>query len=192
MTSELEAALEETERHLERLGRELLLRYLEPGIPADRVREELARVGLPSSGEVETLLGWHDGLADGPDQVLGLMYMFPSFYLYSIDDITATYEAVRDDDRWKKGWLPVFANGGGDFYVVDLSDTGHGEVRHFWIDELESPVEFDSITSMVQTINSAFDRGLFFVDDDGYFDKDYQAFGDLAREMNPGSYFWRG
>ena len=190
--TELGDALAQVERHLERLDRRVLLRELAPGVPVERVRDELASVDLVSTPEIETFFGWHDGLSETPGLKLDDIYLFSIFYPLSLSELTDVYRSFRGNVRWKDGWLPIMFDGAGDFYVVDLSDSGDGQVRHFWNEQLETPVEFDSLTTMFQTISAAYDRGLIFLDEDGYLDDDYQAFGDLAREMNPNSYFWRG
>jgi cell wall assembly regulator SMI1 len=86
------------------------------------------------------------------------------------------------------GWLPIFANGGGDFYVIDLS--GAGVVRHFRIEEAEHPIEFLTVSDMLATIAAGHDRGLFFVDDNGYLEMDDLVFGSLAAEINPRVPWW--
>ena len=108
----------------------------------------------------------------------------------SVSNVT-NYRTFVTDERWTPGWLPVFANGGGDFYVVDLSPTATGTVRHFWIDEAEHPIEFSSLSAMMATLTQGFARGIFTVDPDGYLEMDDLVFGELATELNPDVPYWR-
>jgi cell wall assembly regulator SMI1 len=108
----------------------------------------------------------------------------------SIEDAIVNYKEFVGDARWEPGWLPVFANGGGDFYFVDLSVMGSTMVRHFRIEQSEHPVEFLDIESMMATLAAGFERGVFFVDGSGYLEMDDRAFASMAREFNPDVPWW--
>jgi cell wall assembly regulator SMI1 len=116
--------------------------------------------------------------------------LFPGFYFLSLEDAVANYRAFVADPRWTPGWLPLFANGGGDFYVTDVSGEPAGVVRHFRIEESEHPVEFLTIGSMLATVAAGFERAIFFVDADGYLEMDDLAYADLAAQLNPGVPWW--
>jgi cell wall assembly regulator SMI1 len=102
-----------------------------------------------------------------------------------LGDAVANYRSLVPDQRWTPGWLPIFANGGGDFYVTDLSGEMAGVVRYFRTEESEHPVEFLTIRDMLTTIAAGFTRSVFFVDGDGYLEMHDHAFGSLAVELNP-------
>lgn len=191
MTAEMSDSLRRVERGLETLERIPLRSLLRPGIPPEQVREGLARVGLPSTPDFEALYGWRDGTNAGQGVPLDDLHLFPGFYLLSLEDSLANYRAFASDSRWTSGWLPVFANGGGDFYIVDMSGPALGHVRHFRIDEAEHPVEFNSLAAMIETVAAGFDRGLFFVDSDGYLEMDDLAFATVAARINPDVAWWR-
>ncbi|KJQ53834.1 hypothetical protein RS85_02386 [Microbacterium sp. SA39] len=181
------SAIEEANRNL---GRTTLLQQLQNGTSADRVRDSLNSIGLRSTEEIEALYGWHDGIAD-TDAAIGRITLWPAFYFTSLEETVANYRAFVDDARWTPGWLPLFANGGGDFYVVDLSTPGDTPIRLFLIDEDEHPIEFMSLTAMFATLEEAFRRGCFYLTPEGVFRKDYPAFGKLAAEMNPDVAWWQ-
>jgi hypothetical protein len=140
---------------------------------------------------LEALYGWKNGISIACSAVLGDIYFFPGFYLLSIEDAVVNYQAFVTDARWTVGWLPLFADGGGDFYVLDLGWPGGGGVRHFWIDESEHPIEFRSLQALFVTLAAGFDRGIFFVNPRGYLDMDDLVFGGLAAELNPDVDWWR-
>jgi hypothetical protein len=94
-----------------------------------------------------------------------------------------------DESRWGRTWLPFLADGGGDHYVAELSETGVA-VRHVQFDELEHPVEFTSLASLFRTVATAMERGVVFVED-GYLEMDDLAFGDLAAENERDVAWWR-
>lgn len=189
-TSDLAGPLLQLEAALRRLDRQVLLRALQPGIAATEVRRRLGSVGLTSNPELEALYGWRNGTSTEGVAAVGDIQLFPGFYLRSLDDAIADHRAFSTDPRWTAGWLPVFANGGGDFYVVDLGSPGDGPVHHFRFDESEHPMEFSSIGAMLRTLAEAFERRVFFVDVGGYLEMDDAVFASLAAELNPHIAWW--
>lgn len=186
------ASLASIETGLQRLDRQVLLRSLQPGLSAVAVRSALDSVGLASSSVLEALYMWRNGTSTLGGVTLDDIYFFPGFYLLSIEDAVANYRAFAADSRWRPGWLPIFANGGGDFYVLDLSSPSNNPVRHFRIEEAEHPIEFNSLGTLLATLGTAFERGIFVVDPSGYMEMDDLVFGRLAAELDPGVEWWDG
>lgn len=188
--SDLASLLSQLEAGLTRLDRHGLLRTLRPGITRAQVQRLLASVGLKSNRQLETLYSWRDGTSTEGIAAVDDIHVFPGFYLLSIEDAVANYRAFVTDRRWNSRWLPVFANGGGDFYVVELGSEDESPVRHFRLDESEHPIEFSSIRDMLRTVTEAFERGIFFVDAGGNLEMDDLVFGVLAAELNPHIDWW--
>lgn len=115
--------------------------------------------------------------------------LFPGFYFMSAEECFADYDAFVVSDRWDDHWLPILANGGGDFYLMDLS-TSPSRVRHFRIDEAEHPVEFTRLANFVEAVNESCRRGVIYLND-GYLDMDDLAFGDVAASIDPTVGWWR-
>lgn len=188
---DLAEALEKIEAAMQRFDRQVLLRALKPGVAGSEVRASLGSVGLAAPSALEELYGWRDGTSTVRVASVDDIHLFPGFYLLSVEDAIANYRAFVTDSRWRTGWLPIFANGGGDFYVLDLSSPTESPVRHFRIDEAEHPIEFSSLRAMLTTVAQGFERGSFFVDPDGYLEMDDLAFGALAAELNSDVDWWR-
>ena len=172
-----------------RLGRDTLLRALRPGLGAPELDRSLRDAGVPDDALVRSLFRWHDGV-DTDGAVLGDLWLFPGFYPLSLEDALLHAEAFRSHPRWGADSLPVFADGGGDFYVVDLGDGREGAVRRFRMDEWDQPVEFANLADMVRTVATAFDDGVYHVEDEGWLEMDDAAFAGLARRLNPGVRHW--
>ena len=189
---DLAIAIAMVERGLQRLDRRVVQESLRPGVSAEAVEEALGGIGLKAPHGLVSLYGWRDGSSTAGTVTVDDIHLFPGFYLLSLEDAVANYRASVNDDRWQTRWLPIFANGGGDFYVLDLGSSTPGAVRHFRIDESEHPVEFDSLEALLRTVGEAFERAVFFVDPNGYLEMDDLAFGDLAAELNPDVSWWRG
>ncbi len=129
----------------------------------------------------------------GEGVVLDDMHLVPGFYLCSLDEALTNLRAFDADDRWSTGWLPVMADGGGDFVVADCSagDATSAPVRRFRLEESEHPVEYASVTAMLRPFAAAFERGVFVVDADGYLEMDDNHDATLAAELNPDVRWWR-
>lgn len=190
MMSEVHDELDEIERWLRSLARFALLGVLRPGLSRSEIQARLVEACLEGNDELNELYGWRNG-TDTVGAVLDELHLFPGFYLLSLDDAVANYAAFAADSRWDRWWLPVFANGGGDFYVVDLCPGVGGQVRHYRIDEQEHPMEFSSLSRMIGTLAAAYRRGVFFVDATGYLEMDDASFADLAAELSPDVAWWR-
>jgi hypothetical protein len=191
MTSDISTSLTAIKAALERLGRHVVLASLNAGLSPEAVRSSLATAGLASASELEALYGWRNGTSIQNNVTLDDVHLFPGFYLLSLEDSIANYSAFVSDSRWMRGWLPLFANGGGDFYVLDL-DSPERSIRHFRIDETEHPVEFHSLRAMLSTLAEAFEQNIFFVDSNGYLEMDDLVFHRLAAAMNADVPWWRG
>jgi len=191
MTYELDTALNKIDRGLGQLGRQFLLSSMGPGLGKEEVARKLSSVRLPSTPAFEAVYGWHDGTVTDEGTLVDDIQMFPGFYQLTLEEATVNYRTFLPDSRWSQGWLPIFANGGGDFCVIDLSLSGVGVIRHFRIDEVYHPVEFLSLTDMMCTIAAGFEEELFYVDNRGYLEMDDDRFYDLAEAMNPNVDYWR-
>jgi cell wall assembly regulator SMI1 len=185
--------LDSIEAALDRAGRVTTLRRLRPGLGPEDVRQRFGALGLTAPEDLARVYAWHDGTDAGSGAPLDDLHMFPGLYLLSLRDAATNYEAFRDDGRWNPAWLPVFANGGGDFLAVVCDETRAqwGNVVHFRIDEADHPVEFASVGRLLATVVAAYVGGICFVDDRGYLELDDLAFGALAGRLNPDVEYWR-
>jgi cell wall assembly regulator SMI1 len=190
----VEAILDAILRHLERLDRSQLLARLQPGIPSADVRHALSRLGLAGSDDLLGLYEWHNGTRVPEGTALDDVHFFPGFYFLALDDATTNFLAFRDDGRWSSTWLPIFSNGGGDFYAVDCGTHSEtlGAVIGFMVDQIEQPVEYESLRSMMATLADCFEQGVFFVDRRGYLEMDYARHAEIARRHNPRLPIWSG
>ncbi len=182
------SSLARIEARLNEFRRDRLLAAFLPSETIRTVRSALEAGGLRSVPDLEDLYAWKGGTDASPAHTVGDIALFPGFYFLSLNDASADYKTFVADPRWRVGWWPVFANGGGDFYVIDVH-AGMA-IRHFWIDESEHPIEFSSLNAMVKTLAEAYDLGVFYVDPDGYLEMDDDRFAQVAAEMNPDIPWW--
>ncbi|BBE22195.1 hypothetical protein MN0502_10780 [Arthrobacter sp. MN05-02] len=45
----------------------------------------------------------------------------PGSYLLSLEEALSDYDTFKNDARWSPSYFPVFADGGGDFYVLGFA-----------------------------------------------------------------------
>lgn len=152
----------------------------------------MTRRRLTVPDEYLAVYEWRDGTETATGALLDDLWIVPGFYLLSLTDALANYDSFRTSERWDPGWIPLLADGGGDFVVLELPQPGaaNGPIRHFRIEDAEHPVEYQSIAAMVATFVAAYEQGVFFVHDDGYLEADDQAFATLAAAMNPNVPWW--
>jgi cell wall assembly regulator SMI1 len=172
--------------YLDRLGRQPTLERLQPGVEPEALNKKVEAVGLSAPADLAELYEWRNG-TNASGAVLDDLHVWPGFYFLSVEDAIANYTAFVRDARWDRGWLPVFANGGGDFYAV-VCHKGRGDwgqVIYFRIDEIEHPVEFHSIQALLATLAAAYESGIFFIDDRGYLEMNDVEFSELANSVDP-------
>lgn len=186
-------SLEAIAEGLDGLGRVSTLTLLRPGLPAPRVSAALEHWQLQPTPDMEAAYAWHDGTDTTTGAVLNDLWLFPGYYFLSLDDAMANYRAFRDDRRWDPSWVPVFADGGGDFLAVqcDPRRDGWGAVIDFCLEDVEQSIQYASLSALFATMAAAFAADLFYVDDSGRFEMKDSAFIDLAREMNGDLGYWQ-
>ena len=189
MATALSRHLAGIENGLRRLGRERTISLMHAGIPAAEVDAALYSVGLASSDQLRAWFAWHNGTDGG---TLGELAILPGYHQSSLGEVVASYRAFQDDPRWRRGWIPLLADGGGDFLVLDQSvGEEPWPVREFVIDEAEAPVEYVDVEAFAATVADAYAAGLF-TDQPGYLSIAGRAddYARLAAGRNPGVAWW--
>lgn len=103
-----------------------MLERLRPGIKSDALNGSMEAIGLFAPADLCDLYEWRNG-TDTQGAKLDDIHLWPGFYFLTIKDAIANYGAFVADSRWDRAWIPVFANGGGDFYAV-ICETGRSEL----------------------------------------------------------------
>lgn len=187
--SRLGAALEQLEESLRRLGRAGLVGALRPGLRPEAVAAQLGRRGLQAPPEVVEIFGWHDGVDEPADRVMDDVQLFPGFYMVSLEGCLMNYDVFVRSSRWSPAWFPFLANGGGDFYFLDLS-VSPPTVGNFEIYESDVRTEFSTLLSFIETEIVAIDSGIVHVAG-GFLEMDDLAFAELAAAREPRLSAWR-
>lgn len=189
MSEQLIILLKNIEKELEKLNHSSLS-YLNRGLNAEEIKVKFLKISLQPNDELITLFSWKNGTDKNLDVKLGHLTIFPGFYFMSLQESIDSYLELRGKPNWKKYWFPIFANGGGDFYAVDLNEKSKGEVIGFFVYEDECMVEYNSLTSMIKTFEECYKKGVIYRDDNGYLDMDYFEHTLIARRINPNLQIW--
>src|SRR5690348_13248589 len=131
--------------HLREAGRSIADRR-RPGLcPAD-VQTKMNSIGLAVPDELVRLYEICDGTDICAGDKLGEVGFIPGFYWMKLDEALDVYRSLVNDSRWNKFWLPVFADGGGDFYALICDDRSNdfGAIVGFIVGESDHLVEFQS------------------------------------------------
>ncbi len=180
-------SVEATLAHLERK----VVQLLRPGLSQGEIESRLAVRHFPSIEEVVDLYEWRDGTDATTGLALDDLHLVPGFYLLSLHDALANFDTFTKSPRWNTSWLPVLANGGGDFLALDTSGSaGATPVHHLRIEESKHPIEYNSLADMFATFVAAYEQGIFYVDSHGYLEMDDNAYASLAAALNPTVPWW--
>jgi len=163
------------------------------GLSKEKIEESFKETGLEPTKELIELYKWRNGTQIKEGAMLDDVQIIPGFHFLSLQDGINSYLAMKDDTSWNPSWFPIFANGGGDFYGVDLSqsDGNLAPIVGFILTQKEQEVEYQNLTAMLLTFKECFERDIVFKTKEGYLEMDDDKQGEIAMKNNPKIEFWR-
>ena len=164
--------------------------HLNSGISSQQIQELFEEIPLQPTQDLRALYTWRNGSEDSEGITLGDLAFFPGFYLMSLEESIQTYLELREREAWIKSWFPIFANGGGDFYAMNLAIEAQGEMIGYYIYEEEPQIEYNSLESMLQPFKECYKQGIIFQNEQGYLDMDYRKHAEIAHQINPEVKIW--
>jgi len=168
-------------------------RFLNDALEKQEINKLFNSVGLAPTTELLELYQWRNGTIIVQGTKLDDIQIIPGFHFLSLQDSISNYLSVKNDQRWNKSWFPVFANGGGDFYAIDLSlSTGlSAPVVGFILGEAEQEIEYQSLTTMLLTFCECYQKNIVFRTEVGYLEVDDDKQAEIALKHNPDVEFWQ-
>lgn len=181
----VEALVDRIFNHLRQLG-SVVPNRRRAGVRADEVENVLLGLGLVGPNALLAVYAHCDGTTTYEGDILGRIQFFPGFHWMSLEDVVKAYEALSKGKEWKRAWLPIFANGGGDYYAVvcDGASPFFGEVVGFVRGEPDQIAEFRSIFDMLAVIERSFTDQAFFLSTNG-LEADHVRMRSIARQVQP-------
>ena len=164
--------------------------HLNPGLSSQKTQELFEEIPLQPNQDLHALYTWRNGSKDSEGITLGELAFFPGFHLMSLEESIQTYLELRERNGWNKFWFPIFASGGGDFYVMFLAPEAQGKILGFYVFEEEAQVEYLSLKSMLATLKTCYEQGIIFRNEQSYLDMDYRKHAEVAHEINPDVKIW--
>ena len=157
------------------------------------VKNEFQRIGYKANNEILSLYKWKNGTSIFEGMNLDDIQIIPGFHFLSLQDSKSIFSKFKTNNNWNPAWFPIFANGGGDFYVIDLVKLERNEpyVIGFMLGEIEHDIEYESITTMMQTYCECFDKNIVFITKEGYLEMDDEKHAKIALKHNPKVEFWQ-
>jgi cell wall assembly regulator SMI1 len=156
---------------------------LQPGRSATALKAPLLL-----HADVVHLYKWHNGTRVSQEYVLNDLYFTPGYYLLSFDHALDAYDRLVSNACWQESWFPVMTSGGGDYYGVDQSA---GDVIDYIRDYPDRPVQYSSLTTMMQSAAECYESDAYFLDDHGLVQVNTAAERIIARRLNPQVDYWQ-
>jgi cell wall assembly regulator SMI1 len=160
---------------------------LQPGLTAAAIADRTTPFAL--AGDAAQLYLWRNGTRLSQEHVLNDHYFTPGYYLLSLEDALEAYGNLTDYTEWQKGWLPVLASGGGDYYGVDAKE---GRVIHHLRDSPHYRIKYLSLTNMMESVAECYESGAYYLDDGGFFEVNTEEERRIAGKWNAGVAYWGG
>ena len=167
--------------------------YLNEGLSQSEIEECFQAIDLKATDELIELFQYKNGTKVSEGTSLDDIQLIPGFHFLSLQHAIKDYLIFIEDEQWNPLWFPVFANGGGDFYAVDLSDSdGHSApILGFIMGESEQEIEYESLSAMLRTFSECVEAGIVFKSPNGFLEMDDSRLAEVAARLNPFVDFWK-
>lgn len=168
---------------------------LNDSIPENQIDELCSSLPIKLPKELKKIYQWHNGTVNEKGYTYEMLSFFPGFFLISLQEAIDNYHSFIKDDRWNKMWFPVFANGGGDFFVIECSEhrmLDESCILGFIIDYEEVEIEYLSLTKMFETIYLCYKEGAYYIDEDNCLEINVKKEAVIANKRNPNLDRWLG
>lgn len=168
-------------------------RFLNDALEEREIIDLFDSAALTPTIELLELYQWRNGTNVVKGTMLDDIQIFPGFHFLSLQDSISNYLGIKNDQRWNQNWFPIFANGGGDFYAIDLSQStgASAPVIGFILGENEQNVEYQSLTTMLLTFCECYQKNVVYRTEDGYLEMDDDEQAKIALKHNPDVDFWK-
>lgn len=176
-----------------RLAHRAVARMLQPALTSSEIATRAAPLPFALTRELEALYQWRNGTLVNEGDLLGQAYLFPGFYLLSLDEAVQIYSERKGSRQWRPSYFPVFSDGGGDFFVVPCPPhtVEAAEVVGFIHGEPEQTAEYECLATMMLTIDACYAQGAYYLDHDGELEIDDDKHSEIAHHFNPHIEEWQ-
>ena len=170
-----------------------VVRLLRDGLDDAQVNRLEEELGWHLPQEATDLFRWRNGVREDPTVTLRDIAFLPRYHLLSFQQALADRADYVSLGIWPELWFPVFANGAGDYKILDCTraDGKSAPVIGFLKDHPEVWDEYVTLSAMMETLARGFEKGAIVVGKEGQLSINGGAFATIARDLNPGVEYWR-
>jgi cell wall assembly regulator SMI1 len=174
---------------------------LQPPASIDDIKRTEQALGFKLSPELIELYCFANGTSRD-ENPLGMIGLIPIHIFMNLEEAEEYYNHhipfedsfITWDTNYKPGkqLFPFLQDSSGNCYWVDLNEGTENYNRIYWTNSYpDSPAyTFSSLTAMFETIAECYATNIFFLDEDGHLDKDYDQWGLICKKHNPEIQFW--
>lgn len=194
----MKETLIEFEKQLIKINHPILKKLGDPE-SKNEVVNLLERNKFKPNDELVRLFLWKNGLvlADYLKKNGDIMELCSFGSFFAIRDLLSYYLLIHSTKPlYNKKYFPFFFSNMGDHILIDLyvKSKTFGKIFIF-APSLTLSAEpmsiFDSLKKMIQTVVSSYKNGFYILKEDGTLEIDFKNEGKVAKELNPGSDFWK-
>lgn len=170
-----------------------ILNYLQEG--TELFVEDSVLEQLPI--EVKLLYRWRNGTKLTEDTSLGKLWLFNFGVFLPIEQALTYYkEGINNLTKWDEGMFPLFASGGGEFYLIDCnkSSVNYGMIFHHSIGNIDFDIiitMYDSLNTFVNTIYQCYKEKAYYFSNIGGIEFDVEKEKLISSALNPNSEYWK-
>ena len=123
------------------------------------------------------------------------MDFIPGFRLIHVDELQSekkTLDAIlagRDISTYGV-MLPLLANYSSDFVCYLKTNTHDEQIGLVMHDNDSVDIMHSSIGDFLSTLCAFYEKGVYFLDEDGYLDSDFDKEGEIGCALNNGLEYW--
>ena len=194
--SALTAALEKLSKQLDEKGLHTMER-MQPGLSRAEIVELTKPLPFALPEEAVELFEWRNGFRGFATAKEVVPAWFFEMYLpMTLQDAIDTYfMSVKSiPESYRSSWFPLFQEGGGGFYCIDcVEDIGTiwdfqtklSDFNEFGL------IAFRSLTKMIATTVVCYEQDVYYWDEQGAFEIDFDKSAETALQENPDVDYWR-
>ena len=170
---------------------------LQVGLDFDEIDSLLKPEGI-NNAELRLLYKWRNGIKDLQNYTIDELELFPEGIMLSLSGSLSHYEIYTQVEKiWDKSLFPIFTNGGGDYFLLDIESESKTEGMVFlYAPSLllsDSPVTiYDSIENLIDTVLECFKHHAYKLSNEkNIVIVDYDLRQKISKNKNPESIYWK-
>jgi hypothetical protein len=161
-------------------NKEVLESVFQKYFPEDQIPESIIEI-----------YSWHNGVElDGVNSIR-LFYLFPRFFLNTIESVQEIIDLSDFYDFRRNKLFPLFSSGHGEYLAIDIIS---GKIIYCSVANIDLETFttiYDSFSSFLQTINYCYENNIYCLDNKSLLTSDLRMEIEISKQYNNESEFWK-